>query len=94
MEPERRKPVMKVKARARLAVARAEHGYSIRELSQVSGVSTATISRAENGQSLSVRSAGKLCRTLDEPFEALFIIKKEDEDNEQRISYQGTKTTL
>lgn len=66
---------MRVKANKRLVIARAEHGYTIRELSDVSGVPTATISRAENGQTLSVKSAGKLCRALDESFENLFEVQ-------------------
>lgn len=66
---------MKVKANKRLMIARAGHGYTIRELSKASGVPTATISRAENGQPLSVKSAGKLCRALNETFENLFEIE-------------------
>lgn len=66
---------MKVKANKRLVVARAEQGYTIKELSEASGVPTATISRAENGQPLSIKSAGKLCRTLNESFENLFEIE-------------------
>lgn len=80
---------MKVKANKRLMIARAEHGYTIKELSRVSGVPTATISRAENGQPLSVKSAGKLCRALDEVFTDLFEVETnniiEEEKHEQGI---------
>ena len=66
---------MKVKANKRLMIARAEHGYTIKELSRVSGVPTATISRTENGQPLSVKSAEKLCKALDEVFTDLFEVE-------------------
>lgn len=66
---------MKVRANKRLMITRAEHGYTIKELSRASGVPTATISRTENGQPLSVKSAGKLCRALNDTFENLFEIE-------------------
>ena len=78
---------MKVKANRRLIIARAEHGYTIKELSRTSGVPTATISRAENGQPLSVKSAGKLCRALNATFENLFEIENHGgKEHEQRIT--------
>lgn len=75
---------MKVKANKRLMIARAEHGYTIRELSIVSGVPTATISRAENGQPLSVKSAGKLCRALDEVFTDLFEVETNNHHRKEK----------
>lgn len=66
---------MKVKANKRLVIVRAEQGYTIRELSDASGMPTATISRAENEQPLSVKSAGKLCRALSETFEKQIYLK-------------------
>lgn len=57
------------------AVADTTKLIRIKELSRVSGVPTATISRAENGQPLSVKSAGKLCRALDEVFTDLFEVE-------------------
>lgn len=67
---------MKVKATSNLFKARAEQGLTIKELSLKSNVPTATISRAENGKTLSAKSAGKLCAALSRTFETLFIIEK------------------
>lgn len=66
---------MKVKATSNLFKARAEQGLTIKELSVKSNVPTATISRAENGGTLSAKSAGKLCTALNETFETLFTIE-------------------
>ncbi len=66
---------MRVKAKNNLFKVRAEQGLTIRELSLRADVPTATISRAENGKTLSVKSAGKLCKTLNVPFETLFTIE-------------------
>jgi len=67
---------MKVKATCNLFKARAEQGLTINELADKAKVPTATISRAENGNPLSVKSARKLCIALCETFENLFTIEK------------------
>lgn len=67
---------MKVKATSNLFKARAEQGLTIKELSIKADVPTATISRAENGSTLSAKSAGKLCTALSKSFETLFKIEK------------------
>lgn len=67
---------MKVKATSNLFKARAEQGLTIKELSIKADVPTATISRAENGSTLSAKSAGKLCTALGKSFETLFKIEK------------------
>lgn len=67
---------MTVIAKESLIIARAEAGYTIKELSEKSDVPSATICRAENGKPLSVRSANKLCRTLNYSFTELFQITK------------------
>jgi transcriptional regulator with XRE-family HTH domain len=66
---------MKVKATDNLFKVRAEQALTIKELSVMAGVPTATISRAENGSTLSAKSAGKLCAALHRPFETLFTIE-------------------
>ena len=67
---------MRVKAKDSLLKARAEQGMTIRELSDKSEVPIATISRAENGGTLSAKSAGRLCKALNQSFETLFIVEK------------------
>ena len=62
---------MKVKAKNDLFKVRAEQGLTINELSVKADVPAATISRAENGKALSVKSAGKLCSALNASFETL-----------------------
>ena len=54
-------------------------GMTMRDLSDQSGVPIATISRAENGKSISVRTAHKLCNVFNLGFDDLFIIQ----DNNQ-----------
>ena len=66
---------MKIKASENLIMTRAEQGLTIKELAVKADVPTATISRAENGGTLSAKSAGKLCMALNKPFETLFIIE-------------------
>ena len=67
---------MSVLAKAKLIVLRIEAGYTIRELSEKAKVPTATISRAENGKPLSVKSAKKLCQALNVEFNEVFQIVK------------------
>lgn len=66
---------MKIKATDNLIKTRAEQGLTIKELATRANVPTATISRAENGGTLSAKSAGKLCIALNKTFELLFIIE-------------------
>lgn len=66
---------MKVKAKNDLFKTRAELGMTIRELALKANVPTATISRAENGKTLSAKSAGRLCKALNVTFETLFTIE-------------------
>lgn len=66
---------MKVKATSNLFKVRAELGLTIKELSIKANVPTATISRAENGSTLSAKSAAKLCTALNKSFETLFTIE-------------------
>jgi len=66
---------MKVIANNNLFKIRAEHGLTIQELAEKADVPAATISRAEHGKPLSVKSASKLCKALKTTFETLFIIK-------------------
>lgn len=68
---------MKVVANDSLMQTRAEQGLTLRELSKKAGVPSSTISRAENGLPLSVKSAGKLCRALEKSFKTLFKVEKE-----------------
>lgn len=68
---------MKVKSKKSLFIARAELGLTIKELSVKANVPTATISRVENGGTLSVRSAKKLCVALNKSFDTLFYVVKE-----------------
>lgn len=67
---------MKVKATDNLFRTRAEQGLTIKELATKANVPTATISRAENGKTLSAKSAGKLCIALTKSFETLFTTEK------------------
>lgn len=67
---------MKIKATDNLFKIRVEQGLTIRELALRSGVPTSTISRTENGNALSAKSAGKLCMTLNKTFEELFIVEE------------------
>lgn len=53
---------MKVRAKQRLLLERATKGITIRELAELAAVPMGTISRAENGQSISVKSASKLSK--------------------------------
>ena len=66
---------MKVKATERFKVERASKGITIRELSELAAVPIGTISRLENGQSVSVRSASKLSKAMKQEFEKLFYIE-------------------
>ena len=68
---------MKVKATERFMIERASKGITIRELSELSAVSTGTISRLENGQPISVKSASKLSKAIEQRFELLFYIEKD-----------------
>ena len=67
---------MKIKASNNLIKVRAEQGLTIKELAVKSDVPTATIPRAENGGTLSAKSAGKLCTALNKPFETLFTVEE------------------
>lgn len=66
---------MKIKASDNLIKSRAEYSLTIKELAVKADVPTATISRAENGGTLSAKSAGKLCFALNKSFETLFTIE-------------------
>lgn len=50
-------------------------GMTMRDLSDRSGVPIATISRAENGKPISIRTAHKLCNVFNLGFDDLFIIQ-------------------
>lgn len=50
-------------------------GMTMRDLSDQSGVPIATISRAENGKAISVRTAHKLCNVFNLGFDDLFIVQ-------------------
>lgn len=63
---------MKVIANVNLIKARAEMGLTIRELSDIANVPISTISRAENGCPLSVKSASKLSEALKKPLDSIF----------------------
>ena len=67
---------LKVKANINLFKLRAANGLTIHDLAEKAGVPEATISRAENGKALSVKSAGKLSKALDATFETLFFIER------------------
>ncbi|MCR4687424.1 MAG: helix-turn-helix transcriptional regulator, partial [Lachnospiraceae bacterium] len=54
---------------------RASQGLTMRELADKSGVPIGTISRAESGRPISVKSASKLCGALGKEFKQLFIIE-------------------
>ncbi len=66
---------MKVKIQQSFLQERANKGITIRELSKIAHVPVGTISRAENGHSISIRSASKLCKALGKEFEELFRIE-------------------
>ena len=70
---------MVVRATENLIKTRAEKILTIKELAEKANVPMATISRAENGKTLSVKSAGKLCKVLDKAFEELFVIEDKGE---------------
>ena len=65
-------------AKEKLIKTRIKSGMTIRDLSKHSGVPIATISRAENGKPLSVKSAHKLCTVFHMRFDDLFILQKEE----------------
>lgn len=68
---------MKVRAKQRFLLERATKGITIKELAELSAVPMGTISRVENGQSISVKSASKLSKALGQDFEKLFLVEKE-----------------
>ena len=65
-------------AKEKLIETRIASGKTMRDLSKLSGVPIATISRAENGKPLSVKSAYKLCAAFHMSFDDLFILQKEE----------------
>lgn len=66
---------MKVKIQDRFLEERASQGITMRELAEKAKVPIGTISRAENGQSISIKSAAKLCEALEQEFNQLFRIE-------------------
>ena len=67
---------MRVVIKDRFLLERASKDIPMRELSEKSQVPIGTISRAENGQSISIKSANKLCKALGQEFEILFRIEE------------------
>lgn len=67
---------MRVVIKDRFLLERASKDITMRELSEKSQVPIGTISRAENGQSISIKSANKLCKALGQEFEILFRIEE------------------
>lgn len=63
---------MKVIANLNLIKSRAELGLTIRELSNIANVPISTISRAENGLPLSIKSASRLSEALSKPLDSIF----------------------
>ncbi len=72
---------MKVKARDTFSAIRIRKGYSIAGLAKEMGVNPSVAFNVEKGNNIRPATAKKACEALSEPFEALFIIK-EDEENE------------
>ncbi|MBQ7676732.1 MAG: helix-turn-helix transcriptional regulator [Lachnospiraceae bacterium] len=65
---------MKIIAKPLLTEARIRANLTIHELASKANVPVGTLSRAENGHSISMRSAHKLCNFYKQQFESLFEI--------------------
>lgn len=72
---------MKIQARAAFTTTRIHKGLSSTGLAEAMKVSTSVVHGIEHGRNVRPATAKKACEALNEPFEALFIIK-EDEENE------------
>lgn len=63
-----------LKANEKLTVERMRNGYTLRALSEKSGVHYCTIYRAENGSKINPKNALKLSLALNKAFDELFEI--------------------
>ena len=71
---------MKVMIQQSFLLERASKGISMRELSKRAHVTIGTISRAEKGHSISIKSAYRLCKALEKEFDQLFKIEVKDHE--------------
>lgn len=72
---------MRIQARTTFITTRVHKGLSITGLAEAMKVSTSVVHGIEHGRNVRPATAKKACEALNEPFEALFIIK-ENEENE------------
>lgn len=70
---------MEICCKPSFRIVRLSRAMSLRELSDVSGVTAYTISRAENGRPVKPSTAKKLCVALDVDFEAVFSVVDTEE---------------
>ncbi len=66
---------MKIKIQKRFIEERASRGLTMTELAAKAKITEGTISNAERGGSLSIKSAAKLCKALSLEFDQIFKLE-------------------